>query len=97
MAVAGHSSAISVLATRLSADMALQSSPLFLGGAIWPEAMANGLLTSQQALRRQVVSHCQAALIRSYNSCRDSQILEALRVEAPRTDKRVKQRDLTVV
>lgn len=64
-------------APRLVVETALQSSPLFLG-AIWPEAMANGLLTSHQALRRQVVSHCQAALIRSYNSCRDSHILEGL-------------------
>lgn len=47
-------------------------------GAIWPKAMANGLLTSQQALRLQVVSHCQAALIRSHNSYRDRHILGVL-------------------
>lgn len=40
-------------------------------GAVCPGARTNGLLTPRQALGLQVVSHCQAALINSYNSWRD--------------------------
>lgn len=41
-------------------------------GAICPGAKANGLLTPRQALGLRVVSHCQPALISSYNSWRDT-------------------------
>lgn len=38
---------------------------------VCPGARSNGLLVPRQSLRLQVLSHCQAVLIRSYKSWRD--------------------------
>lgn len=57
-------------------------------GSVCPGARTNGLLAPRQAPGSQVVSHCQGALISSYNSCRTSaRHTEGLHMEVQHTDK----------